>query len=247
MALPVIQQSTSGNSVAANPASIAPSWAASQAGSCLVVVFGAALSGAPTFTPPANWQLATLAVTNGVAIDLRVYYLPGANNAGGITTASWSLANVNGIAWGMYEILNANVVQPQDTFSFRGNTGTSTAASATQYASIHYNNEFWLSACADILAGNITLNNLGGVLPWTVGPAASSAGGATNVNLATASQLQGGAPISAQANYNLSSSVAWSVLSVCFYSTSSGQYGIGEFNGAGGGFAGGIAVSGPNA
>jgi hypothetical protein len=242
MALPTIIQTAQTHTSSAGPASVAPSWSPSAAGSTLVAVVACALSGAPTVSTPANWTAGPVR-TQGTAMDLRLFYY--VNNPGSLTTATFNLTNVNGCAVGFFEIANLNTVAPYDFGSGQANSNAgSTAVSCPAYTAVPYGGQLLIGAVCQISTQAFTPANISGQLAWTTGPTDTSNTGATNVILATYSMSQGTnpSPLPAIAG-TLAGAVAWCAGMWAFMSTSSGQLlhaGVATLAGAGQGYATGI-------
>lgn len=219
--IPSIVQTAQGATSVGAPATVAPTWAATQAGSCLVFFLAGAMSAAGSASPPAGWILINATAATTLA-ELRLWILP--NNAGGITGGTWTLTNYNGAAWGFYELAGVNAVTPQDRFSLAA-ASLAVGGSPLQLGGYfpHYTNEFWLDFAAIVPAAAVTPASTGGTLGWTAGPTATSTTGATNVTLASQHQLQGAGAQPAQASYTFAGSPAACIMQLCLYGTQSKQ------------------------
>jgi hypothetical protein len=220
MAMPVSVQTANAHSTTNGPASIAPSWSATVAGNTLIAVVASALSGAPTISTPAAWTAGPV-ITQGTAMDLRMFYYK--NNPGSITTATFNLTNVAGIAVGFFEISGLTSVQPYDINSGQSNSNaSSTAVSSPVYTNPPYGSLLYVGAVASISTQALTPANVPGKVAWVTGPTDTSTTGATNVTLYTATMNQGSNPAAeAQIVGTLAGAGVWCAGMWAFLSTSS--------------------------
>lgn len=231
MALNTFVQAVGGATTVAAPASVAPTWAAATAGTTLVVILGLATTGVPAIGAPAGgWQ--RLDLNGGAAPVVGIWFLPGVNNPGGSTGATWTLTNTNGAAWHMYELGNnvpsaGTCTDPPDTVN-----GSSVAVSSFTVPSItrHVMALTEFAACAVLTtASTYTFTGNGGSASWQTTVAnQTSTTGATNVILAVRTLQQGCAPrLDASFSATLGVAAAYSAMWCAFLSTSSGAFGYG--------------------
>lgn len=190
---PLLQQVAAATTVA-TPASLTVTIAATTAGSTLLAGVAVAATGsAPVITPPANWVAmggstgANAANTMGAGL----YFLPGAFNAGGITTAVFNVTNANGIvAWvaefggpwlpSPYPASNTAANYTAGVFAGGALAATNSSAAPTGTSTNPQAGPVMLWGFeADVTGQVYTPANVGGV--WTAGSIATSTTGATLV------------------------------------------------------------------
>lgn len=192
-----VVQTSGGHTTAAAPASITPTWAATAAGSTLVLALGLALSGAPTVTPPAGWQL-TGSLVQGTTVAVYLFAFPGA--PAGTTGQTFNLTGVNGAAWQLYELAGATPgPTPADPlWGFTGGNGTpgTNLTVGTPNRPRNFGNTFDIAAMAYISSGGAysDVSNPQGIGAMTVPATQTSTTGATNVSLVALSIQQGPTP-----------------------------------------------------
>ena len=207
---PVLVQQVAGASSSAAPAAFTLSGiTATKAGSFLVFLVAAALSGAPTISTPTGWTPVAGAsgLSGGNTLAGRLFVLPSA--AAGITSVVIStLAGVNGIATWFGEFQNVFAVDPVYN-SAGGNGAQNFTASGSTPSGVTYTAPvqgplLLVGFETDLTGQAYTPANVGA--NWVTGTPATSTIGATNTIIRPFFTVTN--PLILQGNYLLAGTLA---------------------------------------